>query len=321
MAQQSGRILKYHAGLDDRLIDLINIGWAGLRGFEPLYPKADKWPVADHDLLARWRETGQLNEQATFVAEHDDGNLAGVFSGSPGADQQGTFHFFCVNAHYGGHGYGSRLLRAMEEALREAGMKRIVTGPIDSRCPHRNRFLQLKGYSVPDPERENIIMLLQPAGRVVREVILPDDTYRIETWRDEYLDDWVEVKNAVFEHTSERSLFLDQFRNRHDFDPEGWMFLRHGDRFIGITGAMVCRETDGRVRGGVIEWVGVRPEYRGKKLGEALVIAGLNYFIERDIAPVTLITQPFRKPAVALYEKLGFTTAAAIPRYQKELDG
>jgi ribosomal protein S18 acetylase RimI-like enzyme len=51
------------------------------------------------------------------------------------------------------------------------------------------------------------------------------------------------------------------------------------------------------------------------------VIAGLNYFIERDIAPVTLITQPFRKPAVALYEKLGFTTAAAIPRYQKELDG
>ena len=320
MADPVGRILTYHPDLDDRLIDLINIGWAGLRGFEPIYPKADKWPVADRELLAQWRETGRINDQCTFVAEHDDGNLAGIFSASPGPNEEGTFHFFCVNAHYGGHGYGSRLLRAMEDALRERGMKRVVTEQEDSRCPDRNRFLQLKGYRALDPDHESIIMRLEPAGRVIREVVLPDDTYSIETWRDEYLDDWVEVKNAVFEHASERSLFLDQFRNRHDFDPDGWMLLRHGERFIGITGAMVCRETDGRLRGGVIEWVGVRPEYRGKKLGEALVIAGLNYFVQRDVAPVTLITQPFRKPAVALYEKLGFITAAAIPRLHKELD-
>lgn len=320
MGQQAGQILKYHPGLDDRLIDLINIGWAGLRGFEPIYPKRDEWPVADHELLASWRESGRLNEQCTFVAEHDEQNLAGIFSASLGEGEEGTFHFFCANAHYGGHGYGSRLLRAMEDALRAGGMKRVVTEPFDTRCPQRTRFLELKGYRVIDPERESIIMLLQPEGHIAREVVLPDDTYSIETWRDEYLDDWVEVKNAVFEQASERSLFLDQFRSRHDFDPEGWMFLRHGDRFIGITGAMVCRETDGRLRGGVIEWVGVRPEYRGKKLGEALVIAGLNYFVQRDIAPVTLITQPFRKPAVALYEKLGFITAAAIPRLHKELD-
>lgn len=320
MSQPTGRILRYHPDLDERLIDLLNIGWAGLRGFEQIYPKADKWPVADSGLLASWRETGRLNEECTFVAEHDDGNLAGVFSASPGPEEGGTFHFFCVNAHYGGHGYGSRLLRAMEGALREAGMKRVVTEHFDSRCPDRNRFLQLKGYKALEPEHESIIMLLQPAGRVIRKVVLPDDTYRIETWRDEYLDDWVDVKNASFEQVSDRSLFLQHFRERHDFDPEGWMLLRHGERFIGITGAMVCTEADGRPRGGVIEWVGVRPEYRGKRLGEALVVAGLNYFVQRDIAPVTLITQPFRKPAVALYEKLGFITAASIPRLRKELD-
>ncbi len=320
MAQPAGRILNYDPDLDDRLIDLLNIGWAGLRGFEPIYPKADKWPVADPELLAEWRESGRISEQFTFVAEHEDGNLAGVLSASPGAEDQGTFHFFCVNGHYGGHGYGSRLLMAMENALRECGMTRVVTEQVDSRCPHRNRFLQLKGYRVLDPERESIIMVLQPEGRVIRDVVLPDGDYYIETWRDEYLDDWVDVKNAAFEQPSERSLFLDHFRNRRDFDPNGWMLLRHRDRFIGITGAMVCKEIDGRTRGGMIEWVGVRPEYRGKSLGEALVIAGLNYFVERDITPVTLITQPFRRPAVALYEKLGFTTAAAIPRYHKELE-
>ena len=315
----AGNILNYHPDMDDRLADLLNIGWAGLRGFPRIYVKQDMWPTADPELLARWRAEGRLSEAGTFVAEHDDGNLAAVFSVSPGHEQTGTLHFFCVNAHYGGRGYGSRTLQAAEDYLRQRGMTAVVTEPMDSRCPARNGFIRKKGYSVPDPDEESIMMVLQPRGYVLRDALLPDDTYEIVTWRDEYLDNWLRVKNAAFNEDSDRSLFLEQFRSRHDFDPAGWFLLRHNGQFVGVAGALICTEPDGTLRGGQLEWVGVLPQYRGKNLGEALVVTALNHFVERDIKPVALITQLFRKPAVALYEKLGFGIAAHLHRYRKQL--
>ncbi len=311
--------MNYTPDMDDRLADLLNIGWAGLRGFTPIYPRGDKWPVADAELLAKWRAKGKLTAEGTFIAEHDDGTLAAVFAMTPGAEDVGTFHFFCVNAHYGGRGYGSRTLAAAEEYLRECGMKHIITSQVDSRCPARNGFLRKKGYYVKEPDHECIIMLQQPDAQIIRNVSLPDTSYAIESWRDDLLDTWVELRNAIFDGEQKADFFLENFRNRHDFDPDGWKFLRHADKYIGITGAMICRNEDMSLRGGIIEWVGVLPEYRGKKLGKALMHEALNHFVTHDISPVVLVTQPFRKPAVALYEQLGFRIEAETPQLHKEL--
>jgi len=148
---------------------------------------------------------------------------------------------------------------------------------------------------------------------------LPDESYELLTWRDDLLDDWVRVADSVFEWEVNESSFVDAFRSRDDFDPKGWFLVQHDGKSVGIAGAMACYEQDGTLRGGSIEWVAVLDEYRGKHLGRALMSAGLNYFVERDIEPVTLNTQLYREAAVRLYRDLGFEIGAHLHKYRKEL--
>jgi ribosomal protein S18 acetylase RimI-like enzyme len=99
------------------------------------------------------------------------------------------------------------------------------------------------------------------------------------------------------------------------------MVAWHEGEIAGIAGA-IC--VDGAhapdaFRGAQIEWVGVLEEHRGLHLGEELMVAAMNYAAESGFLPILLITQPFRAPAVRLYEKLGFRTTAAWHRWAKRL--
>jgi len=90
---------------------------------------------------------------------------------------------------------------------------------------------------------------------------------------------------------------------------------------VGITGAIVWfgNEAMTRPSGALVEWVGVVPEERGKNLGEALLVAALNYLKGRNVYPNCLVTQPFRKAAIGLYEKLGYQTVREMTFYAKQL--
>lgn len=63
--------------------------------------------------------------------------------------------------------------------------------------------------------------------------------------------------------------------------------------------------------------MGVLPEYRGLGLGECLMRACLNYVHQHHVKPCQLITQPFRKAAIGLYEKLGFRVVRENRIYEK----
>jgi len=315
----SKTILNYHPDMDARLAELLNTGWAPLRELPVLHAARNNWPIVTDEVLAQWRDQGRLSQAGTFVAEDDDGALLAVFSASPGAGEQGTLHFFCVIPDCAESDCGPATLAAAEDYLRNCGMKAVVTEQIDSRSRERNDFLRAHGYHDPDPENQSMTMLLGPQGRRLREVVVPPGGYRLVTWRDEYLRDWLRLRNTIFDGEVTAQGFLDSFRSRDHFDPAAWFFMRHHDNFVGITNAVVLREPDGSVRGGYFTGVGVLPEHRGRKLGEALVTAALNYLVERDIRPIALNTEPFRKPAIGLYEKLGFEFAAFNYRYRKDL--
>ncbi len=315
----SETILKYHPDMDKRLAELLNVGWARLRELPLLHAARANWPIVTDELLAQWHESDRLSEAGTFVAEDDEGSLVAVFAASAGAGDQGTLHFFCVIPDYVESGYGPRTLAAAEAYLRDCGMKAVLTEQIDSRSHERNDFLREHGYYDPDPENRSMTMLLRPEGHRLREVVLPDSGYRLVNWRDEYLRDWLRIRNAVFDGGITEQGFLDGFRSRECFDPDAWFFMRHNDEFVGITNAVVRREEDDTVRGGYFTGVGVLPEYRGRKLGEALVVAALNYLVERGIRPIALNTEPFRKAAIGLYEKLDFEFASFNYRYRKDL--
>ncbi len=305
--------------MDERLISLLNIGWAGLRGFPQIYMKRDQWPVADDKLLHRWRETETLSEAGTFVAEHDDGNLAAVFSVSPGNHAQGRLNFFCVNAHYTTESYGPRLLRASEAYLRRCGMQSVITCEIDSRCQMRNRFLRAMRYRLLAPDNQTTTMMLRPDEHQFHEINLASSFCTIATWHDDYLTPWVRIASEAFGTLHDEEMFIRVAPPRNQFDPQGWLLAICDGQAVGTTAARTCYNEDGSIRGGNIEWVAVRPQCQHQGIGRALVSAALNYFFEREITPVCLNVHSGNSIAVHLYETLGFELAAINHVYRKDL--
>ena len=145
--------------------------------------------------------------------------------------------------------------------------------------------------------------------------------YRIVRFQDGDEQAWADVQKAVFDGDGTEEWFRRRFRDRPNFDPGGWLFLERNGERVGITGAIVWFRDEAMTQpsGSLIEWVGVLPAERGKRLGEALMVAALNYLKGRDVYPNCLVTQYFRKPAVALYEKLGFRTVREWRTYVKPL--
>lgn len=302
--------------MDERLAELLDGGWQQMR---PVHPREDRWPRITPEVLALWREEGRLSEAGTFVAEDEDGALAAVFSVSAGEGEEGTLHLFRISPDCAGREVTAETLAAAEEYLRACGMKSVVAERIDSRGKQRVEFLRQEGYYDPDPPNQSMTMLLQPEGHKVREIALPDESYRLLTWRDEYLGEWLDIRNSAFGGAMDEEAFEGAFRSSGDFDPAAWFFVQHEDELVGITNAMMARNDDGSARGGYLVGVAVRDEYRGKGLGRALVTAGLNYLVEREISPIALNTEPFRRAALALYEKLGFVVTNHNLRLRKEL--
>jgi ribosomal protein S18 acetylase RimI-like enzyme len=68
-----------------------------------------------------------------------------------------------------------------------------------------------------------------------------------------------------------------------------------------------------------LDWIGVLPDHRGKRLGQYISLACLHSLKRRGKGYCTLWTQPHRKSAVALYKKLGFKLSARVVSLEKQL--
>ncbi len=218
-----------------------------------------------------------------------------------------------------GRGLASRCMAAGEEAARRVADGAVAqVEMLDSRWEGAKEMLTGRGYSLRDPGQRNITMLARDWSRRALDL---SEEYALDTLVEDDLSEWMEVRNEIFPGEREASWFRERFMSRSDWDLSGWYVARHGGRIVGMAG-VVCVEEDRdahRPRGAQIEWVGVLQEHRGKHLGEKLVVACMNHAAERDFLPVILLTQPFRVPAVRLYEKLGFRTIAAWQQWEKSL--
>ena len=318
----SGSILRYHPALDARLAEMMN----DIRRQSP----PGLWPHVSPGLLRRWRERGVLTSEGTFIAEGPEGRMLAVVActddddaalddASPGPPRTGKLRFFGVRHEALYDPLAAACLAAAEEHLRGRGMTAVTTDPVDSRSPGRQDFLRRAGYRDPDPLHQSLTMLLKPEAYVRRQVVLPPGSYRLSTWRDEYLHEWLRIRNTIFGGSMDEAGF-ERHYGPHNFDPAGWFFVCDGETLVGITSVLLTGERSAPTRGGYFVGVGVLPEYRGLGLGKALMVAGLNYCVERGLSPVSLNTEPFRAAALALYLKLGFEAVATAYRYRKELE-
>ncbi|GAA3558505.1 mycothiol synthase [Amycolatopsis ultiminotia] len=115
-------------------------------------------------------------------------------------------------------------------------------------------------------------------------------------------------------HPEQGALTVDELRAEERqawFDPAGF-FLAEDDRqqVVGFHWTKVHDAVPGRFGGdpvGEVYVVGVDPATQGGGLGKALTLAGLRYLRARGLPQVILYVEGDNAPALAVYEKLGFT--------------
>jgi len=160
-----------------------------------------------------------------------------------------------------------------------------------------------------------------PEGITVRTVVPgTDDEALVAVHRDAfaehygYLEQPFEVELAELRH----------FLAADDFDADLWFLAVSDDADIGEAAVVgfcsCCAEAPGDVKRGLIDVLGVRPAWRRRGIGRALLLHAFGAFSRRGIrgAVLTVDTEN-RTGAPALYERVGMRCHRAHLTYAKEL--
>lgn len=150
---------------------------------------------------------------------------------------------------------------------------------------------------------ENIVMVKENLDNL-EEVVLPE-RYELKTFAPGEEEKWVELMRCVFPETNWTvEKFREIFASQPQFDPNGLFFIIKEGEYIAT--ALAWFDEVGKRDIGRVHWVGVKEGHRGKGLGKAVVLAVLHYLRSRGAQKAILDTQEYRKPAIRLYESLGF---------------
>ena len=122
---------------------------------------------------------------------------------------------------------------------------------------------------------------------------------------------WLALNAEAFAHHPEQGGMtrqdLDERMAEPWFDPGGFFLATQAQRLVGFHWTKVHDETPPY---GEVYVVGVSPTAQGGGLGKRLTLAGLSHLASLGLAEVILYVEADNAPAVAVYERLGFTHAA-----------
>lgn len=129
---------------------------------------------------------------------------------------------------------------------------------------------------------------------------------------------WLAVNAQAFAHHPEQGSLtqrdLDDRKAEPWFDPSGFFLAERGGELIGFHWTKV-HEAE---RLGEVYVLGVRPGAQGGGLGKALTTVGLRHLAGRGLPTAMLYVDADNKAAVAVYERLGFTTHETDLMYRTE---
>jgi mycothiol synthase len=116
------------------------------------------------------------------------------------------------------------------------------------------------------------------------------------------------VNARAFAHHPEQGRMtradLDERMAEPWFDPDGFLVAERDGEIVGYHWTKVHSSTRGEVY-----VVGIDPEAQGGGLGKRLTLTGLHHLAGRGLDEVILYVEADNAPAIAVYERLGFTHA------------
>ena len=149
-----------------------------------------------------------------------------------------------------------------------------------------------------------------PEGFGIRKLKLDTDIKLFTDIQNEsFSEHWGFCPNTVEEITSrilmERS------------GEEGILLIHEGTRIAGYNWTLYA--SSGHAAIGWVGMTGVHPDYRGKKLGKAIVLTGMHELIERGADRIELEVDSENIPARELYYKLGFEKVSETLWFESRL--
>jgi len=120
---------------------------------------------------------------------------------------------------------------------------------------------------------------------------------------------WLEVNNRAFDwHPEQGGWDLETLQERERepwFEPRGFLLHERDGRLAGFCWTKVHSDHEPPL--GEIYVIAVDPDFHGGGLGRQLVLAGLDWLYGQGIETAMLYVDGANRPAIHLYEELGFT--------------
>ncbi|MFF5128485.1 mycothiol synthase [Streptomyces syringium] len=209
-----------------------------------------------------------------------------------------------------GRGHG----RALGTALLAESGKRLRVWAHGGH-PAARHLAQVLGLSL---FRELRQMRRPLAGLDLAEPVLPEGV-SVRTFRPGEDDErWLAVNAAAFAHHPEQGSLtqrdLDDRKAQSWFDPEGFFLAEKDGEIVGFHWTKV--HADQGI--GEVYVVGVRPGAQGGGLGRALTTIGLRHLAGQGLPTAMLYVDADNKPAVTVYERLGFQVYETDLMYRSE---
>ncbi|MFI6650973.1 mycothiol synthase [Streptomyces sp. NPDC050529] len=220
-----------------------------------------------------------------------------------------------VHPSHRGHGHG----RALGAALLAATGKRLRVWAHGGKSAARH-LAQVLGLSL-FRELRQLRRPLSPLN-IAEPALPPGVTVRtFVPGRDDAA--WLAVNSAAFAHHPEQGSLtqrdLDDRKAAAWFDPKGFFLAERatdggGAELIGFHWTKVHAEE----QLGEVYVVGIRPDAQGGGLGKALTAIGLRHLAAEGLPTAMLYVDADNTAAVAVYERMGFTTHEVDLMYRTE---
>jgi len=257
------------------------------------------------DVVDGWLQTVAL-ETNTWLLEEDGQLVAGAF-GQVHGDRGNCAGAVRPSAR--GRGLGGRLVALLEERIREEGAARIHNNALAADTA-ATELLESRGYA---EVRRFWDMAIDFDGDVPEPAAAPSP-FREEDARAFH----AALEEAFAEHWGHEPESFDEWwarqRGRATFDPSVWSMIRDGDEI-----AAVCRNDMHEARG-YVGALGVRPAWRGRGYGRALLLHSFREFQRRGLPRATLgVDATNATGATQLYESVGMHVELEMIVWEKIL--